>query len=87
VTISSEAKLLEAACKEKLLAKWPESRFIDGKTGGNQDIDFVIELAEGGVGFIGRKNQKSTAKKSKPNMGWDLGRIDIDFFQAVARAI
>jgi hypothetical protein len=87
VTISSEAKLLEAACKEKLIAKWPESRSIEGRTGGNQDIDFVIELAEGGVGIIGRKNQKITAKKSKPNMGWSLGRIETDLFQAIARAI
>jgi hypothetical protein len=84
---SSEAKLLEAACKDKLLSKWPESGFIEGKTGGNQDIDFVIELAEGGVGIIGRKSQPSTAKKSKLNMGWSLGRIEVDLFQAIARAV
>jgi len=87
VTIRSEETLLEEACKGKLLSKWPDSRFIQSKMGSNRGIDFVIELADGGLCIVEKKSRKSTAKKSKLNMEWSLSRIEPDLYQAITRAI
>jgi len=50
-------------------------------------IDFVIELAEGGVGIIEKKTSKASNKKSQVNLEWSLSSIEPELFQTILRAI
>jgi hypothetical protein len=83
----NEAALLEKACAEKLLSRWPGSRIIRTTINGNGGIEFVLELADGGVGVIDKKNQKASSKNAKSSLGWSLSRTEPELYQAILRAI
>jgi hypothetical protein len=78
--------LLEEACKKKLLSKWPDCRFIESKVNSVSSIDFVIELADGGVGVVRRKSQKSAGNAST-NLQWRPASIKPETYEAILRAI
>ena len=82
-----EGALLEESCKKKLLSRWPDSRFIRTTKNASGSIDFVIELADGGVGIIERRSQKASSKNTKMGMDWSLSRTEPELYQAILRAI
>lgn len=83
----NEGALLEEFCKKKLLSRWPDSRFIRTTMNAGGSIDFVIELADGGVGLIQKKTRKASSKKAQVCMDWSLSRIEPELYQAILRAI
>jgi hypothetical protein len=86
MTGKTERDLLEESCKEKLLSRWPDSRFIKTSMSGVNGFDYAIELADGGVGIVEKKRQNKTSKNTQVCKGWSLGQIEPGLVQAILRA-
>ena len=82
-----EVHLLEEACRNRFLSRWPDSRAV--KTGQNNihSIDFFVVPTDGGLAIVEKRSQKSAVKNTQMNMGWSPDRIAPELYQAILRAI
>lgn len=87
MSCKNEVDLLEQACRDKFLAKWPDSRIVTTQTSGTSSIDFVVELSEGGLIILEKKTSKARDGKGKLNLGWSVDNVDSNTLQAVLRTI
>jgi hypothetical protein len=83
----SEVSLLEEACKNRFLSKWPDSRLVTTRTNSTSSIDFVVELADGGLVILEKKSAKARAGKGRVSMGWSPDQIEPETYQAILRTI
>jgi hypothetical protein len=83
----SEENLLEEACKDRFLSQWPDSRVVTTRTNVTSGIDFVVELAKGGLVLLEKKSGKAGAGKARLSIGWSPDQIEPETLQAILRAI
>jgi hypothetical protein len=83
----SEVSLLEEACKNRFLSKWPDSRLVTTRTNSTSSIDFVVELADSGLVILEKKSAKARAGKGRVSMGWSPDQIEPETYQAILRTI